>query len=67
MPSLSDFVVAVVASLKDSFLASVTIGQLVVFAGFVYTAPLTAAVQPEKFAVLSCFLALVSSIKVPPV
>ena len=62
MPSLPDFVVAVVASIKDSFAASVAFGQLVIFAGFAYTAPLTAAVQPEKFAMLSCFLALVSSI-----
>ena len=62
MPSLPDFVVAVVASLKDSFAASVAIGQPVVFVGFAYTALLTAAVQPENFDVLSCFLALVSSI-----
>ena len=59
---MPDFVVAVVASLKDSFAASVAFGQLVVFAGFAYTVPLTAAVQPEKFAVFHVFLALVSSI-----
>ena len=53
MPSLPDFVVA---SLKDLFAASVATGQLVVFVGFAYTAPLTAAVQPENFDVLSCFL-----------